>query len=107
MAKGIKQKGTPSINVWRDTAEQSQLSERRAKKFKHDLSKYISVDKVKPWIVPHSWQGVYEQINKQPYDKKEYLASLGSMIQILLLGYDPPSGSTIDLPKKKNNGGDH
>lgn len=94
LVKGINQKGTLYITVWRDTAEMPQLNNRRIKRFKHDLGKYMRVDKINIEIVSVSWQSFYEQMKKKPHDET-WLKALGSMIEILLIDYLPPQGSAL------------
>lgn len=103
-ANGINNKGTLYITVWRDTAEMPQLNNRRIKQFKHDLGKYICVDKLNIEIASVSWQSFYEQVKKKP-QYEPWLKALGSMIEILLVDYDPPRGSALH-PKTKQKKAD-
>lgn len=90
----IKAKGQPYFIMFRDTLETELLLRRRIKKFKNDLSKFMSADKIQISVNPISWQTTYEQVkNKPPYDT--YLPSLGIMLQIIILDYAPPQGATI------------
>jgi hypothetical protein len=89
---GIKNKGTLSLSIWRDSVETEQLSKKRIIKFKHDLNKYIDSDKIIIQLCPYSWQSTAEVLKKgqNPAMYKEYILTLSSMIEVCILDYSPP-----------------
>ena len=96
LVNNIKAKGEPNLAMFRDTVETDLLCKRRIKRFKYDLNKYMAADNLKIFIVPVSWQTVYEQAKKSPPNKM-YLSSLGAMLQIVLIDYSPPQGQEIKV----------